>query len=193
MPDDIVGFDAQSAARIARQVRESERERPGSDSTRSPGIGRRQVYTFVRDVPDTLDSVTAEEFDAIEVSSDLEFDFDDLTITCDTDAPTIPETAARQTISQSAFMEGCVLHGDIFQAVPLAGKWYAIGCGHTAVIGTYDGTDATLVVPDCNRRKVPVIPLTSDITLEDGETYMAEWVRASRQYVVTVGGCEETT
>lgn len=191
MRGDIVGFDDDSARRIAHAVRADEAMRPGDESSRSPGVKHRQVYTFARDTPDVLDSVTAATFDAIEVSSEFGFDFDGLTVTCDTDAPTIPETAARQEINQAAFMEGCVFHGDLFQAVPIAGKWYAIGCGHTAVLGTYDDTDATVVVPDCNRRKVPVQALTSDITLVDGTDYLAEWVRAQRVYVVTVAGCEE--
>jgi hypothetical protein len=188
---EIVGFDDDSARRIARAVRADESMRPGSEQAASRDVGRRQVYTFVRYSPDTLDSVTAETFDAVEVSTELGFDFESLVVTCNTDAPAISEDAARQEINQAAFMEGCVFHGDLFEAVPIAGKWYAIGCGHTAVIGTYDWTDNTVVIPDCNRRKVPVQPLTSDIILVDGTDYLAEWVRAQRVYVVTVAGCEE--
>lgn len=188
-----VAFNDQSARRIWRQVKADEQSRVPLESRHVDPPQVPKIYTMVRveTVPGTAESASLETIKAVFVSEEYTFDFAELVVTCNEDAPTIPDDALRYDVNHSAFIEGCVFVGDIFQAVNLGHAWYAIGCAHTAVLGTYDSTDASLLIPDCNSRKVPVQALTTDITLVDGTDYLAEWLRAQRIYVVTVAGCEE--
>ncbi len=191
MAADLYGFDEESTRRIGRAVRADEASQPGLSQGPRPAIGRHQVFTFVRDTPSPLDAVTAETFDAIQVSSEYGYDFAELTVTCEVPRVSIPENAPRYEINHASFIEGCVFHGDLFQAVNIAGNWHAIGTAHTSIVGTYSTADGTLTVTDCNDVAVPVQVAIDGFELEDGQTYVAEWIRADRVYVVVTSGCEE--
>lgn len=187
-----VAFDDQSARRTWRQVKADEQSRPSLAGGTSPPVQTPKIYTMVRveKVAGADDDATAEEIKAAFVGEDLGFDFESLVVTCNEDAPVIPSSVERYDVNQAAFLEGCVLVGELFQAVNIGGTWYAIGCAHTAVMGEYSA-NGTVIIPDCNDSEVPVQSLTTDITLTVGVTYLAEWVRAQRVYIVTVSGCEE--
>lgn len=187
---DPVALDMKSAERTWRAVKSFERSRPDLLGRNEPPVQVPRIYQMVR-VDNNSDSVTADIIKAVFVGEDTGFDFDALVVTCNTDAPVIPDDAEEFDVNHAALIEGCVFVGDIFQAMNIGHAWYAIGAAHTAVRGTYDSATASVTLSDCNSVTVPVQTAITGFSLTDGDEYLAEWVRADRVYAVTASGCEE--
>lgn len=190
MANKPVALDEQSMRRVWRQVKRDEYTRPNLPSQRVDPPQVPQIYTMVRVANGEGESVTASVIKAAFISEGVGYDFESLNVTCDEDAPDL-SSETLYDVNHASFIEGCVLPEDLFQVVNIGGYWHAIGCAHTAVRGTYNGDTGALTLIDCRDLEVPVVPLVSDFVLTDGDTYLAQWVRADRVYVVTAAECSE--
>ena len=197
---DAFAFTRDSAQQIADAVRQW-RNTPAdatTDRARTPQSRQLQLFRRTSAISDLDFGAARGTVEAVQAWDVPGYDYDALSSPCLATAyetpPDVPEAAPAFTVNVKLLYEGFILPGELFLAAKLGDTWYAVGAGHTAIVGTFSANSGAPTATIGCELVIPVSFIsdpTTDVSVIEGARVLAKWDGAN--FYITVWACPDGT